>query len=182
MNNSEKRIYFRAFEFSDLEFINRLRNDEDLYEFTCGNKYYTSSERDKEWISDKISNNYTQLYFMLCLRETNLPIGYICATNIDYVNRKAQWGGILISTQYSGKGYGTESGKLLIRHLFCELGMNMVYGYWLAEHEASLRMGNNIGFRLGGVVRDFVYKNGKYHAAQILTILKSEFDGVSPEK
>ena len=83
-----KRIFLRAFEYSDLTFINELRNDDTLYELTCGNKYHISSERDKKWIEDKIFNNYHQLYLVVCSNEDKKPIGYLSASNIDYINRK----------------------------------------------------------------------------------------------
>lgn len=171
----DSRLYLRAFEYEDLSFINRLRNDDDIFSFTCGNKFFISSQRDKKWIEDKIFNNYNQLYLMICTYEEQQSIGYICATNIDYLNRKAQWGGIVIEEEFSGKDYGTESAILLLNHLFYELGMNMIYGYWRADHGASLRMAEKIGFMKDGIARDYVFKQNKFHDAYLLSILKDEF-------
>ena len=176
MRGLEKRIYFRAFEYSDLEFVNQLRNDDGLFKLTCGNKYYTSTERDKEWISDKITNNYNQLYLMLCKTDDARPIGYISAANIDYVNRKAEWSGIVIAKEFAGNGYGVEASQLLLKHLFCELGMNMVYCFVREDHTASLKMIEKTGYRKEGTIRDFVYKSGKFHSVCIQSILRSEYD------
>jgi RimJ/RimL family protein N-acetyltransferase len=170
------RLYLRAFEYDDLTLINKLRNDDELFEFTCGNKFHTSLERDKKWIEDKIFNNSTQLYLMLCIAETKIPIGYVAATNIDYINRKAQYGGIVISWEFKGKGYGTEASKLLLKHIFEELGINMVYGYWREDHVASLRMAEKVGFKIKGLIQDFVFKQNKFHNAYICSLLKSEYD------
>jgi len=173
-----RRLYLRAFEYEDLTFINKLRNDDTLFDFTCGNKYFISSERDKEWIKDKIFNNYNQLYLMICTIGEEQQIGYICATNIDYINRKAQWGGIVVDEEFSGKGYGTESARLLLKHIFCELGMNMVYGFWRTDHIASLKMAEKIGFQNNGLARSYVYKQNKFHNAFLLSILKEEFESI----
>ncbi|MBA2860460.1 GNAT family N-acetyltransferase [Methanococcus maripaludis] len=172
----DKRLFLRALEYDDLEFINKLRNDDTLFEFTCGNKYFISSQRDKKWIEDKIFNNNSQLYLMICTVNSYDPIGYICSTNIDYINRKAQWGGIVIGKEFSGKGYGTEAGKLLLDHLFGELGMNMVYGFWKEDHDASLRMAEKIGFQKDGLMRDYVFKKNRFHNAYICTILKRDYE------
>lgn len=177
-----RKLYFRAFEYEDLNFINKLRNDEASFNFTCGNKYFISSERDKKWIEDKIFNNHSQLYLMLCTIDDRNPIGYICSTNIDYINRKAQWGGIVISNDFSGKGYGTEAGQLLLEHLFEELGMNMVYGFWREDHIASLKMAEKIGFKIDGLIRDYVYKQNKYHNAYLCSIIKSDYYNKINEK
>lgn len=171
-----KGLYLRAFEYEDANFINKLRNDDTIFKYTCGNKYFISSERDKKWIEDKIFNNHNQLYLMISAIEGEKQIGYICATNIDYINRKAQWGGIVIDEKFSGKGYGTQSAKLLLNHLFYEFNMNMIYGYWRTDHSASLKMAEKIGFKNNGLARSFVYKQNKFHDAYLLSILKDEFE------
>ena len=176
MNAQKKGIYLRAFEYSDLCFLNKLRNDDLLFYSTCGNKYYISSERDRKWIEDKIFNNQNQLYLLISTIEGNISIGYICATNIDYINRKAQWGGIVIVSEFAGKGYGTEASKLLLGHLFEELGMNMVYGFWKEDNGVSLKMAEKLGFQKNGLVRDFVYKQNKFYNAYLYSILKSEYE------
>lgn len=178
MNN---KLYFRAFEYEDLHFINIMRNNENNFIYTCGNKYYTSSIRDKEWIEDKIFNNKTQLYFIICTRSDNIPIGYISVINIDFVNRKAQYGGVIISEKYSGNGYGKEATRLILNHIFDEMGLNMFYGYWREDHKVSIKMGEKNGFKIDGLVRDYVYKQGKFHNAYILSILKSEYDNLKKE-
>lgn len=173
-----KKLCLRAFEYEDLNFINKLRNDDTFFEFTCANKYFISLERDKKWVEDKICNNYNQLYLMISEIEGEHQIGYICATNIDYVNRKVQWGGIVINKKFSGKGYGTQSAKLLLKHLFYELGMNMIYGYWRTDHAASLKMAEKLGFQNDGLARSYVYKQNKFHDAYLLSILKNEFETI----
>lgn len=170
-----KILYLRAFELDDISFIHSLRSDESFFELTCSNRYFISSERDKKWLEDKIVNNNHQLYLMVCTVKDNLPVGYICATDIDYLNKKAQWGGLIIAKEHAGKGYGTKAGELLLEHLFFELGMNMIYGYWREDHPASLRMAEKLGFRKDGLVRDFVFKQNKFHNVFICTILKSDF-------
>lgn len=172
----ENRLYLRAFEYEDLPFINKLRNDDSLFALTCGTKFFISSERDKKWIEDKIFNNYYQLYLMIVQREDNKPVGYIMATNIDYVHRKAQLGGIVITEELSGKGYGTESSFLFLRHLFYELGMNMVYTHVREDHAASLKLFEKLGFQKDGLIRSYIYKQNKFHNVFIVTLLKNEFD------
>lgn len=169
------KVYLRAFEYQDMKFINELRNDGDIFKFTCGNKYFISTERDKQWIEDKIFNNYNQLYLMISEVDGDNQIGYICATDIDYVNRKAQWGGIVIHEKFSGKGYGTQSAELLLSHLFFECNINTVYGYWRTDHTVSLKIAEKLGFKKDGVMRNFVYKQGEFHDAYLLSILKEEF-------
>jgi len=171
----ENNLYLRAFEYSDLSLLNAIRNDDILYQTTGGNKYYISSEYDKKWIEDKIFNNNNQLYLVICCRDIDKPVGYICATNIDYINRKAEWGGLVISGEFSGKGFGTDVGNLLLDHLFYELGMNMVYVFIKEGNKASVRIAEKLGFNKDGLIRDYVYKQNSFHNVYIFTLLKSEY-------
>lgn len=171
----ERKVVLRAFEYNDLEFLNKIRNDDHLFELTCGNKYYISSERDKKWIEDKIFNNYDQLYLMIYSIESGEPIGYTCATNIDYMNRKCEYGGIVISKELSGNGYAFEAGILFLNHLFGELNMNMIYTFCREDHKVTIRLLEKSGFRIDGKIRDLVFKRGKFHNAYLCTLLKSDY-------
>lgn len=171
-----QNLYLRAFEYEDLSFINKIRNDNELFEYTLGNKFYISSIWDKSWIEDKIFNNSKQLYLMICSLELNQSIGYVAATNIDYINRKAELGGIIIAKEFAGNGYATKAANLFHKHLFEQLGLNMLYTYVREDHMASLRMSEKSGLKKEGLIRDFVYKNNQFHNAFILTLLKSDYE------
>lgn len=175
-NMMENKVYLRAFEYSDISILNTIRNDDFLFLTTLGNKYYISSEYDKKWIEDKIFNNYNQLYLVVCCSETQKPMGYTCATNIDYINRKAEWGGLIISKDAGNKGVGTEACYLFINHLFGELGLNMVYAYVKEDNKASYRLSEKFGFKKDGLIRDFAFKQNRFHNAYVFTMLKSEYD------
>lgn len=173
MNN--ERVYLRAFEMNDLAVLNKLRNDEELYKYTGGNRYFISSAYDQKWIEDKIFNNKTQLYLAVCLSADAQLIGYLSVNDIDLLNRKAQWGGIVIDKNEARKGYATEAALLMLKHVFEEMGLNMFWGYWLEEHKASLRMAEKLGFVKEGCLRDFVFKGNRFRSVYILSMLKDEY-------
>ena len=175
MREENTRVYLRAFEFTDLPILNYLRNNDEVYNYTGGNKYFISSAYDKKWIEDKIFDNKNQLYLAICLVENNELIGYLCIVDIDWQNRKAQWGGIVIHPEHSKKGYATEASRLMLRHVFSELNLNRFWGYWLENHKTSLRMAEKLGFVKEGFIRDFVFKRNAFHNAYLLSILRNEF-------
>lgn len=169
-------MYLRAFEYEDLPFINQIRNDDTFFTLTTGNKYYISSERDKIWIEDKIFNNYNQLYLIICSKVNNDRVGYLCANKIDYLNRKAEVGGIVIAKEFACRGYATDALRLFMEHLFEELGMNMIYCFVLEHQDATLKLMKKFGFNIDGFFRDYVFKQGKFHNAYIGSLLKKEYD------
>jgi len=169
-------LYLRAFELTDLEKLNALRNDDEAFLYTCGNKFFISKEYDRKWIEDKIFNNQYQIYLSICLSDTKELIGYICIIDIDYRNRKAQWGGINIDKNSSGKGYATKAASLMIKFVFEELGFNKLYGYVIESHSVSIRMLEKLGFVKEGLIHDFVYKKNQFHNAYFVSLLKDEYN------
>src|SRR5665648_394575 len=97
----EKIIYLRAFEMEDEDFLIRIRKEEDVFSLTAGNKYFASKEHSKKLLEDNLFSKGDKLYLMICLNETKLPIGYISIIDIDHINKKVQWGGIIIDSSYS---------------------------------------------------------------------------------
>lgn len=171
----ENRVFLRAFEFSDLEKLNELRNDEESFLYTGGNKFFISKEYDKKWIEDKIFNNKHQIYLAICLIETKEIIGYLGINEIDFRNSKAQWAGINIDKTKSGKGYATEAAKMMLKFSFEELGLNRFYGYWLDTNVPSIKMAEKLGFIKEGLIRGFVFKKNCFQNAYLMSILKEEY-------
>ncbi|MBN1217141.1 MAG: GNAT family N-acetyltransferase [Candidatus Lokiarchaeota archaeon] len=177
MKNYNYRIYLRAFEFDDLLLLNKWRNDDEIYKFTGGNKYFISTEYDKKWIEKKIFNKQSNIYLAICLKENNDLIGYLSIINIDYRNRKAEWGGIIIGEKaMQNKGLATEAGHLMLKYIFEEINLNRFYGFWLDNNKASLKMAEKLGFKREGLLRSSVYKLNSYHDQVIMSILKEEYN------
>jgi ribosomal-protein-alanine N-acetyltransferase len=171
------KIYLRAFEPDDYKKINAWRRDEDVYRLTGGNRFFVSSERDKQWVLEKILNNQTDIYLAICLEENDAMIGYVSLSDINYRNGRAEWSGVVIGEKdYRGQGYATQAIYLLLEYAFDELGLHRVSGSWLAENTVSIFVGKMMGFRQEGVLRDYVYKEGKRHDMIVMSMLRPEFD------
>lgn len=177
----KNRVYLRAMEPSDLTFLNQLHNDDEINRNTAGNKYFVSSEYDRDWLDDKMRKTHTQLYLMVCLKETKESIGYLSLSEIDHWNKKLFLSGYTIMSSYAGKGYATEAVKLIIRYAFEEMGMNRIKSMYLDDNETSFHVGEKLGFVLEGTLRDFVYKGGRYHDVRICSILRNDYECLKKE-
>ena len=176
------RVYLRAFELEDYKKINEWRRDKEITAQTSGNVLFISSEREKKWIEDKIFNDESELYLAICLRESDEMIGYLGIININWRNRNAEWGGIIIGGKdLWSQGYATEAARLMLEHVFFELGLHRFYGFWLEENAASIRMGEKLGFKREGTLRDSVFKNNRFHNQVLLSLLKKEFEEMLEE-
>jgi [ribosomal protein S5]-alanine N-acetyltransferase len=173
----DAKIYLRAFEPDDYRNINRWRRNEEVYRLTGGNRHFVSSERDRQWVLEKLLDNKAEIYLAICLAENDAMIGYVSLSDIDYQNGRAEWSGIVIGEeQYRGHGYATQAIYLLLEYAFDELGLHRISGSWLAENTVSMFVGRMMGFRQEGVLRDYVFKLGKRHDMVIMSMLKPEFE------
>lgn len=168
-------IELRPFEYKDEEFLINLRLLKQLFSDTCGNSYYMSPEHSKRLLEENLLNNNNQIYLIIELVEENKPIGYLSLKNIDHINKKVEWGGIVIDPEYSGKGYATIAADLIIKFVFEQWNMNRVYGYWLERNKPSLRMAEKLGFVKEGLLRDYVFKDNSYQNAYICSLVKRDY-------
>lgn len=169
-------IYLRAFEVDDYKLINKWREDEEIQSLLGGSKYYVSSEREKKWVEEKIFNNANQIYWAICLKNNNKMIGYISVRDFDWINKKVKWHGLIIGDKkYRNIKNSLDAIYLMLDHIFNQLGMHRIYGYYMKENEKSILLGKMMGFKIEGTMREAIYKNGKYHDFIIAALLKNEF-------
>ena|SRR5258708_4606369 len=83
--------------------------------------------------------------------------------------------GWLILPKHQGKGYMTEAGRALLRHLFDDLGVHKVEALIKPENKPSAALAKRLGFRLeGGPIRDRWSVEGKWHSVMIWGLIAGE--------
>lgn len=170
------KVYLRELEIEDYRSIHRWRTEEN-YRYTLGNKHFVSAEREKKSIEQKISSN-KDIFLAICSGSDDQIVGTLSIIDIDWRNRKVCWGGIIIGEkEHRRKGYAHEAGQLMLEFVFNELGMNRMYSYWHEKNEQSIEMGEKLGFSKEGVLKDYIYKNGEFHNAVLMSLLRKDYKG-----
>lgn len=173
----ENRIYLRALEPDDYKTSIQWRRDEEIIKMVGGNKYYVSSEREKQWVTNSIFSN-DKLVLAICLKENDKYIGNVMMQEIDYINRSCHAPIMIGDKSEWNKGYATEAKLLMLKYIFEERGMERVFGYVLEDNIASIKSAEKSGYKIEGVMRNSIYKEGKFHNQVIVSILREEFDEV----
>lgn len=170
-------IYLRAFELNDYVLINQWRNDPEIQRLTSGCMRYVSPEMEKEWVRQKAMNNTKDIYLSICLRDdSNRMIGYTSINDIDYINRSADGGGIVIGDKnYRDGEIRFEVGKKVRELVFDNLNLNRFTGSCLVEHKTSRILMEACGFKSEGVKRQAIYKNGSYHDQEFFALLRDKY-------
>jgi UDP-4-amino-4,6-dideoxy-N-acetyl-beta-L-altrosamine N-acetyltransferase len=89
------------------------------------------------------------------------PIGVVNATQIDRYNSRCLWGFYLGDTTVP-KGSSYIMGLLFLDWIFSDLSLRKVCGEVLSFNEDSIRYHDNLGFEREGILKEHIFKQGKY--------------------
>lgn len=172
----EKTVYFRAFEEEDAPSIYQWMNDDELKQLSVGLNKRVCREEVEEWIKARNRHNPYQAWFAICSIDTNEIVGYMSLTDIHYINSSAFFSGIIIGdpNYRDGQAY-LESYLFMFEYAFERLNLNRVYGSAISNHKLSVTMAEVMFQKTEGVLRQAVFKNGKYHDEIVCAILKDEY-------
>ena len=167
-------IKLRAIELEDLELIREMINDPVIENMTGGGGLPVSKYQQQQWF-EKISSESKDVRLIIEAEQLG-AIGMVMLTDIDYKNSTAQFHSkIATSKDLRGKGFGTKATFTLIKYAFEQLNLNCIYSYIMEYNIASQRVKEKCGFKKDGILRDRVYKNGKYHNIVAWSITKEDF-------
>ena len=171
-----KTIYLRLFEPEDYEKTYMWHNDFDTQKSTCGPIRFVSKEIEKNWVLSKSNSNQRDIYLAICLIENDEMIGWYSISNIDYLNRKCHCSGVVIGDKRYRDGIAyQEAGDLAFKYIINELNMNRITGSCLREHILSRANMEASFWKLEGIERQAIFKNGEYHDICHYAILREEY-------
>lgn len=113
--------------------------------------------------------------FAICDRKDDTLIGNARLSEINWVHRSCYYGR-LIAPEHQGRGLGSEALIHLLRYGFYSLGMNRIWSSAWVDNEISLSSNRKIGMSEEGILRQFVYKNGRFNDAVVLAMLREDFE------
>ncbi len=167
------RIYLRAFEIDDYRSTVVWHNDDVIWSSVGGNKNFVSNEYEKKWVEDTIFSK-DSIKLAVCLREDDKFIGIVSLTELHWINRSAVAGWMIGDMSLWGKGYATEAVWQLLNFGFDEKGLHRISCTILESNTASRKVALKCGFIEEGLLRDAIFKNGKFHNMVVLSILQDD--------
>ena len=168
-------IYLREITQHDVKLINKWRNDKMLIQ-TLGSPFrYVNLETEEQWFHNYMLHRDTQVRCSICKDVTNEMIGVIYLLNIDNVSRSAEIAVMIGESEHQNKGYGSLAIDEILDHAFNNLNLNRVTLTVLEDNMRALQVYRKIGFKQEGLMRDALYKNGKYVSLVMMSILQREY-------
>jgi len=170
---TSKRVYLRPFGRNDLSCVQKWSKDPEIREMT-GEVAPMSRAVAERWYRG-LRTGKDRKWFAIVLAEGNRVIGeagllrmfkpWLCTDMSIVIGEKDTW----------GKGYGTETGRLLLDYAFKRLGFHRVSIGVVGFNERALGFWEGLGFRKEGVQRDGYHCAGKYSDFVMMSILEDEY-------
>jgi RimJ/RimL family protein N-acetyltransferase len=155
------KVLLRAVEEADNQLLLSLINDPDTEMMLGGSSWPVSEAEQLKWFEHQ-ERSRDVLRCIVALKENGKAIGTIILSDIDQKNATGHIHIKMSKDGGRGKGYGTDAVNTMVQYAFEELRLNCIYANILSYNEASIKLFERCGFKRDGVLRQRVYKKGKF--------------------
>lgn len=152
---------------NDMEIILNLDDDAPMPQ---------SYETQKEWFEEmrKDKKKYKDFFWAIETKDGKF-IGGCGVNRMDGKNRVAQVGIFIGDKEYLDKGYGTDAMRVLLEFLFEEYNANKVKLSVFDYNKRAIRSYEKCGFQTEAILRETVFRFGKYQDMRSMAILKEAY-------
>ncbi|MDR2221356.1 MAG: GNAT family N-acetyltransferase [Flavobacteriaceae bacterium] len=146
------KVYLRALEPDDLDFIYQIENDLSLWEVSN-----TQTPYSRFLIHQYLENAHQDIYeakqlrLVICSFETGKTVGLIDLFDFDPKNERAGVGIVIQDNEDRNQGIGTDALSLVISYVQEHLFLKQLYANIAVGNIASERLFYKFGFELIGI-------------------------------
>ena len=163
--------YLRAPEPEDLQWLYGIENDASLWYLGISKEPWSKKVL-ADYLASQPGNLQRDGQLRLLFIFNGETAGAIDLFDYDPVARKAGVG-IVISEAFRGKGLGKMVLKAFESYCFRTLGLHSLYAHVPSNNDASLQLFEQCGYRMVGILEDWVWFNGAHQNAQLFQKLVS---------
>ncbi|MFP7479735.1 GNAT family N-acetyltransferase [Terribacillus saccharophilus] len=160
MNIQDNELKLRAVEIDDKDLLKDMINDPQTENMVLGWSFPVSDKQQIEWIQ-AVNMDSRNLKLIIQTKESD-AVGLISLTSIDMKNRTATIN-VKLNRRNKNKGIGYKAVNLILKYAFNELNLNTIAANILEYNEGSQKLFEKCGFVKEGILKNRIYKNGKYH-------------------
>lgn len=170
-------IRLRAIEKSDIPRFVRWLNDPEVTQYLLLSSPLSLAMEEK-WFENQLSippASGQVLAIEVLEGDDWLHIGNTGLHNVDAVSRCAEFGIFIGEKACWNRGFGTSATRLALKHGFENLNLNRIYLHVYENNARAIRAYETAGFVREGVLRQGVFKNGRYLDLIVMATLRSEW-------
>ena len=167
-----KKSRLRAIEREDIPTFVQWLNDPEVRHYL---KIYLpmSKAEEEEWFERQMEDDSGRVFGVET--EEGVLIDNVGLSDLDWKNRSAFLGIVIAEKEYWGRGYGSDAIVALLRFAFGEMNLHRIYLSVFDFNQRAIRCYEKCGFRHEGRAREALFRDGRYHDAFQMAILRQEF-------
>lgn len=170
-----RRVLLRSPERSDIPTFVRWFNDAETISY-LSMRAPMSQAAEERWFERMLADDGKgEYHFVMCRLEDGRPIGTIGLFDINHVNGTAGVGIAIGEKDLWGKGLGSDALLALLDFGFGELRLNRIWLEVYAYNPRGRRSYEKCGFVLEGTLRSAIYRRGRFHDVDLMSILHDEW-------
>jgi len=116
----------------------------------------------RDWCVDELIEDDTNILGVITLPDET-PIGVVAYLNYDTRQAKAELRKLIGDPQMRARGFGKKATKLWIKYGIHGLRLHKIYLNTLNTNMRNIRLNEELGFRVEGILRNETLIDGKYH-------------------
>lgn len=141
-------------------------------------RYFTnvvvySIQQEEDWFKRVAEDRSTVVW---SLEVEGKHVGSIGIRDVDWVHAHGTTGILIGDKEHWGKGVATEAMALRTRYAFRELNLHKLKTYVLMENEASKRALVRSGYRQIGILREEIWRDGRWQDMWIAEVLREDWE------
>ena len=134
----------------------------------------TKPEHSLQFIQQSLHQLNMQEALALGIFEHDKIIGGIGMHAWDQETKRAQIG-YWISSEYEGRGIISRSMVKFVEFLFDKIGLNKIEIHFLQANKRSTKVAERLGFKVEGIIRQSIMRNGMPEDVVIAGLLRNEW-------
>lgn len=167
-----EKVYLKSITSADTENIIRWRNKDNVRKYFLDQRPFTVEGHTN--CLENVVNTGNAAQFVIYEKDSDFPVGSVFLRDIDYQNRKAEYGIFIGEDSARGKGIGTEAAKSIVQYGFSELKLHKIFLRVLADNKGAIKSYENAGFVQEAYLKDEVFLNGEYRDIVLMALINPE--------
>lgn len=169
-------VRLRELRKEDVEKAQKFFNVFEVRNLTQSKIPYPFKFDDEKKFYDSISADNDEYTFAIEDLTKKLYIGSCGVNSIDWKNRHAEIGIFIGNKDFWNKGYGTDAMSLLVKFVFEQMNIHKIKLSVFSFNKRAIRCYEKCGFKVDGVLREEVFKDGQYYDEILMSLLKCEYN------
>jgi RimJ/RimL family protein N-acetyltransferase len=171
-----RHIILREYRESDFESIRAWVNDPETTAYLSSIFDRVQTEpMTRNFFDQVLTNKIDAHMFVIARKKDERYLGQIDLRLGDRASRNAELGIIVPSQRDRGRGYGREAMELILAFGFDTLNLHKIWLRVFVDNDRAIALYRTLGFVHEGVLRDDLYRGGRYLDAMVMSILEAEW-------